>query len=178
VGLHGVLLQAGRAGEAQRLAARWLQEHPDDGLFQQYLADRALRAGDDRVALQHYRAVVRLRPGHAPSWNNLAWAEHRLGEPDALPHALRAAALRPGEAAFADTVARLHAAAGRWDDAVAQATRAVELAPDEPGYRLTLARFLAEAGLKDQARAELSRLEQQTLRPEMRAAVRTLRTRM
>ena len=53
-----------------------------------------------------------------------------------------------------------------------------ELAPDEPGYRLMLARFLAEAGLKDQAQAELSRLEQQPLRPEMRAAVRTLRTRM
>ncbi|MFM7506099.1 MAG: hypothetical protein ACKO3M_05975 [Rubrivivax sp.] len=41
-----------------------------------------------------------------------------------------------------------------------------------------LARFLAEAGLKDQARAELSRLEQQPLRPEMRVAVRTLRTRI
>ena len=61
---------------------------------------------------------------------------------------------------------------------MAQAKRAVELAPDEPGYRLMLARFLAEAGLKDQAQAELSRLEQQPLRPEMRAAVRTLRTRM
>ncbi|MFN9746741.1 MAG: XrtA/PEP-CTERM system TPR-repeat protein PrsT [Betaproteobacteria bacterium] len=176
VGLHGVLLQAGRAGEAQRLAARWLQEHPDDGLFQQYLADRALRAGDDRVALQHYRAVVRLRPGHAPSWNNLAWAEHRLGEPEALSHALRAAALRPGEAAFADTVARQHAAAGRWNEAVAQATRAVELVPEEPAYRLALARFLAEAGLKDQARAELARLDQQALRPEVRAAARALRT--
>ncbi|MFN9005213.1 MAG: XrtA/PEP-CTERM system TPR-repeat protein PrsT [Betaproteobacteria bacterium] len=178
IGLHGVLQQAGRAAEAERLVARWLQAHPADGLFLQYLADRALRAGDDRAAVRHYRAVLRLRPGHAPSWNNLAWAEHRLGEPDALPHAQRAVALRPGEAAFVDTVARLHAAAGQWNDAVTQATRAVELAPDEPGYRLTLARFLAEAGLKDQARAELSRLEQQTLRPEMRAAVRTLRTRM
>ncbi len=175
IGLHGVLQRAGREAEAERLAAQWLQKHPADGLFLQYLGDRALRAGDDRAAVRHYRAVLRLRPGHAPSWNNLAWAEHRLGEPEALRHALRAVALRPGEAAFADTAARLHAAAGRWSDAVAQATRAVELAPDEPGYRLALARFLAGAGLKDQARAELARLDQQALRPEMRAAVQALR---
>lgn len=176
IGLHGVLQQTGRAADAERLASRWLQQHPGDGPFRQYLADRALQAGDDRAAVQHYRAVVRLRPGHAPSWNNLAWAEHRLGEPEALAHALRAIALRPGEAAFADTAARLHAAAGRWSQAVAQAQRAVELAPDEPGYRLLLARCLAEAGLKDQARAELARLDQQALRPALRAAARTLRT--
>lgn len=159
IGLHGALLGAGRTVEAERHAARWTLEHPKDADFHRYLGERALLAGDPAGARTHYREALRIQPDDAQALNNLAWAEHRLGDPDALSHAERAVRLRPAEPAFADTLAALLAAARRWEPALQQQARAVELAPDVPAYRLKLAQLHLQAGDRVRARTEIDRLQ-------------------
>ncbi|WP_395702800.1 XrtA/PEP-CTERM system TPR-repeat protein PrsT [Aquabacterium sp.] len=175
IGLHGALLGAGKAEPAERLATRWVREHPKDADFAQYLGDRALLARDYAGAVAHYQATLQRRPDSAAALNNLAWAAHQLGRPEALSYAERAVRLRPGEAAFVDTLARLLAAAGQWQPAIRNQVRAVELAPDLPAYRVALARLYLQAGEKAQARAELQRLDGTSIGPNERTQVADLR---
>ncbi len=63
--LHGALLAAGKAEEAQRLAAGWQKDNPQDPAFPFYLGDTALAQKDWAQAEARYREVLRTRPDHA-----------------------------------------------------------------------------------------------------------------
>lgn len=175
IGLHAVLVSAGKREQAAELSARWLKEHPKDADFTKYLGDRALLARDFAAAQKHYDASLRGRPDNATVLNNLAWVAHQLKRDDALPLAERAVRLRPAEPAFVDTLARLLAAAGRWEPALRHEARAVELAPHVPDYHLTLARMYLQAGQKAKARVELDRLDGLGIGGEDQAQVAALR---
>ena len=175
MGLHAVLASAGKAEQAERVAARWLREHPSDADVTRYLGDRAMAAQDFAAAQKHYGASLRRRPDNAAALNNLAWASYHMKSADAVAFAERAVRLRPAEPSFADTLGRLLAAAGQWEAAIRHEARAVELAPQVPDYRVALARMYLRSGDKARARAELDRLDGVAMGSDGQAQVVALR---
>ncbi len=129
--------------------ASWM---PQNNLAAIYLtrAGEAVQRGDaDAIARyaektrEHASAAVRIKPDHDRAQNNLANALRLLGRvEDAIPHAIKAAELRPEQADYHVHLARLY----RLDDAEDASTQAyalaVEHAPDSLRYRFEYADYL------------------------------------
>ena len=157
--LHQVLRLAGRAAEADAFAGQWQREHPADATFLFYLGDQALAQKDLATAELRYQAVLKLKPEHALSLNNIAWLRLQAGQPGALAYAERAVAASPNMPALLDTLALALAADKQAGRAIELQLRALAMRPADPFMRLNLARFYAQAGEKRKAKAELDRLE-------------------
>ena len=158
--LHESLVAAGKAGEAERLAADWQKENPKDVIFTYQLGDAAVAAKNWPQADAMYRAVIAQQPGHAAAMNNLAWVMATRRQPGASAMAERAVALLPDRAALLDTLAFTLEVENQLPKAVETQKRAVQLDPRSPGLRLHLAQLLIKQGAKAEARAELDRLAQ------------------
>lgn len=156
--LHEALRQAGRAADADALAARWLKDHPRDTLFMFYLGDVALKQKHLAEAEQRYQAVLAIQPDHALSLNNVAWLLLEQKKPGALDYAQRAVSAAPNRPALMDTLALAQAADGQPAKAIEVQQRALAMLPNDAFLRLNLARFYAQAGDKRAAKAELDRL--------------------
>ena len=157
--LHQVLRLAGRAADADAFASQWQGQHPADATFLFYLGDQALAQKDLARAEARYQAVLKLKPEHALSLNNIAWIRLQDGKPDALAYAERAVAAAPNMPALLDTLALALAADKQAGKAIDLQLRALAMRPADPFMRLNLARFYAQAGDKRKAKAELDRLE-------------------
>lgn len=158
--LHRALLDAGQNADAGKFETDWLIKQPDDAMFNYYLGDRALAAGDYERAETLLRKSLVKSPQNAVAMNNLAWLMQRAGKPGALEMAEKAQALQPDNAAFLDTAAEIYAAVNKLDRALALQKKAVELEPQQHTHRLHLAQYLAKNGQKAEARQELQTLSQ------------------
>ncbi|MFP4056273.1 MAG: tetratricopeptide repeat protein [Candidatus Brocadiia bacterium] len=146
------------AGEAYRRAAERLDKKDLPRWYElaQWFADR----GEVERAVEAYRAILAVRPEHAPAANNLAWL-YAVHKPDKLDEAQRlaAAAVRhsPRVAAYRDTLGWVlflrkdHAGARRELEA------ALELAPATPTYLYHLGMVRFAAGQREAARRLLSK---------------------
>jgi putative PEP-CTERM system TPR-repeat lipoprotein len=157
--LHGVLVAAGKKGEADALARKWIGDHPNDVAFQSYLAEQALRGRDFKLAATQYQAVLAKQPDNVTALNNLAWALGQLGDPNALGYAERALKLAPESPLVLDTVGVLYTSRGDPAKGAEYLTRAVALAPQRHDIRLNYAKALLKAGRTDDARKELEQLQ-------------------
>jgi putative PEP-CTERM system TPR-repeat lipoprotein len=158
VKLHRAMEDAGKLKEAQAFEQEWRRENPDDPLFNYYLADRYLVLNKPDIAEGLYRNVLKSVPNDGSSLNNLAWILGRKGDPEAIKFGERALAAAPNSPDFMDTVAELHANAGRTAQALTLQRRAVELAPNQPMLRLHLAQYLIKDNQRAAARKELEAL--------------------
>lgn len=156
--LLNALRGAGQAAEADKLSQEWLAKQAESPVFNAYLGEQAIGLRDYERAERHFRKVVALQPANAIAMNNLAWVLARGGKPGALEMGEKALALAPDSDAILDTVAEIHADAGRFDKAVALQKRAIKISPNMPALRLHLAQYLIKTGQKAEARAELERL--------------------
>ncbi|WP_082580324.1 XrtA/PEP-CTERM system TPR-repeat protein PrsT [Pelomonas sp. Root1444] len=156
--LHNALMAASQTAEADKLGADWLAKRPQSPAFNFYLGEQSIGRRDYERAEQYYRTVMATQPDNAVVLNNLAWLLHRSGKPGALEMGEKALALAPDSEAVLDTVAEIHAGAGRMDKALTLQKRAVERSPAMPVLRLHLAQYLIKNGHKSEARAELDRL--------------------
>jgi len=156
--LHAVYGPAGQPAEADRFAASWLKEHPDDTRFMWHLGSVALEKRDYRVAEDFFQRVHRLQPDNVPALNNLAWVTAELGKPGAVAYAEKANALMPDKPILLDTLAHALASEKQFDKAIETEKRALVLAPDAHDIRLALAKLYIRSGDKAAARAELDRL--------------------
>jgi putative PEP-CTERM system TPR-repeat lipoprotein len=159
VRLHRVLLEGGKAAEADRHAADWQKQHPKDSLFMFHLGDVALGKQDWPAAETRYRAVLAVAPDNVLALNNVAYLLVKQGKPGAVPLAEKANQLAPNRAPLLDTLALALAADKQIERALEAQRKAVELAPAEHGLRLNLARFLIQNGDKSAAKTELQALE-------------------
>jgi len=157
--LHGSLLATNKTAEADALAKKWLAEHPKDVTFRNYLAERAMRAKNLRVAVTHYEAVIALDPKNVVALNNLAWVTGQLGDPRALGFAERAVQLAPDSAPALDTLGMLLVAKGDSEKGLAYLERATTLAPKRHDLRFNYAKALVKAGRKEEARKQLTALQ-------------------
>lgn len=158
VKLHRSMEDAGQLREAQQLEKEWRAERPRDPFFNYYLGDRYLALGNLDAAAALYRQVLEVVPQDPASLNNLAWILAQQGKAGAQELAERAVALSPKAGAFHDTLAEIHARAGRLDRAIALQRKALELAPDLPLHRLHLADYLIRDKQLPAARKELDAL--------------------
>lgn len=158
VKLHRAMEDAGQLKEAQKFEKEWRAERPRDPVFNYYLGDRYLALGDLETASALYRGVLELVPRDPASLNNLAWILTQQGKQGALEMSEKAVELVPKSGAYKDTLAEIHARAGRLDRAIPLQRQAVELAPAVPIHRLHLAEYLIKDNQKSAARKELDML--------------------
>lgn len=158
--LHRVLIGAGRLPEAKQFESEWLATHPKDLKFLIYSADATLLLLNYDLARERYLTVLKLQPDNANASNNVAWLFNRSKDPKALEYAERAVKLVPDNTDYMDTLAQVHATAGRLDKAIEIQKKAVDLTPEKADHRLHLAQFYAAAGRKAEAREQLNQLSQ------------------
>jgi putative PEP-CTERM system TPR-repeat lipoprotein len=155
VRLYSLLGAAGRGGEANALAARWLKEHPTDTVMRIFLADRDLARKDYKAAARAYRELLVLQPESPVVLNNLAWTLAQLNDPSALGYAEKAYGLAPNSPAVADTLGWMLVERGETKRGVELLAKAAAAAPNALEIRLHYAKALLKAGNKTGARAEL-----------------------
>ena len=152
---HAMLIKAGKPADAQAQATKWQRDHPKDAGFRFYLGDEALARGDNASAEAHYREVMKLQPGNALAFNNVAWLMASDNKPGAVELAQEANRLLPNRPNLLDTLALALARDKQFDKAIEVMRQATSLAPTDAPLRINLARLLAEAGNKDAAKTEL-----------------------
>lgn len=160
VKLHATMIGAGKDTAADAAADKWLRDHPKDVVLRTYIGERALRKQDYKAAARHYQALVALQPDNVMFLNNLAWLAGELGDPKALSHAEKAAALAPANPSVLDTLGMLLVKKGDVTQGLEKLQQAAQLAPNQSEIRLHLAKALIKAGDKEAARKELDALAQ------------------
>jgi putative PEP-CTERM system TPR-repeat lipoprotein len=158
--LHGALLAAKKAADADKLAAEWRKSHPDDLAFVLHLGDSALASGNPAQAEALYAEVLVRQPDNVIAMNNQAYVLALQKKPGAVTLAEKALQKAPRSAAVLDTLAYTLAAEQKLPRAIEVQARAVAAAPTAPQFRLQLAKLHLQAGDKPSARTELQALAQ------------------
>ena len=156
--LISVLGVSSKGGEAEKLAAAWLRDHPADARFLLFLGDDALGRKDFIAAEKNYAAVVKVVPNSAAAYNNLAWVTAKLKKEGALAYAIKANELSPNQPAFMDTWATLLADDQKYAQAIQLQLKASALEPANGLLKLSLAKIYIKAGDKKSAKSELDAL--------------------
>lgn len=119
--------------------------------------------GNLASAANYLKEVLRLQPANVLALNELGWTYVRLGNPEALGIARKAAELAPTNAAILDTLALAYANAGRNDEAESTWRRALGIDPLAAAVRLHLAEWLLKRGRKDEIRGLVMYLDDRAL---------------
>ena len=125
-----------------------------------YLAERALKKPDYKLAAKYYQALIALQPENVIFLNNLAWVSSEIGDTRALSYAEKAATIAPSSPAVLDTLGMLQVKKGDVNPALENLRKAVALAPTQADIRLHFAKALIQSGNKEAARKELDTLAQ------------------
>jgi putative PEP-CTERM system TPR-repeat lipoprotein len=157
--MYSMLSNAGRDADAERFAADWLKEHPDDVGFDYYVSAAEIKRSEYAKAEVRLVRVLSKRPDNALALNDMAWILVQTGRPGALPLARRAVEARPDDPPSLDTLAAALAADRQYAKALEVQRRAVDGAPTDNNYKLGLARIAILAGDKALARKELDALQ-------------------
>ncbi len=105
------------------------------------------KEGEVAVAVEHYRAALRIRPNCSDTHYNLGNALRRLGNPAAaIPHYEESLRLAPRQPDARAALANACEEAGRSDEALAHYRQALQLAPGDVAVRNRLGRLLATVG--------------------------------
>lgn len=157
--VHDATLASGQQAAAERFAADWIKNHPQDARFIEHMADIAMRRHAYPAAEDLLNQALRADPRSAVAYNNLAWVQLERGAKEALANAEKAYSLAPASPAVMDTLAKTLAAQRDFKRAIDIQQKAVDTGgPDAGLYRLHLAQILATAGDKPKALAELDQL--------------------
>ncbi len=136
--VRALQIQMGLVKPEERLALgrRAAQRHPEDGVAWLILGETLQEVPDswDEQA-QAYQKAMLLLPDNPTAFNNLAWMYLQRGRAeDALPLALTAVRMAPGEFSMLDTLAGVLAALGRCSEAQTIQTRAIDLLPERASH--------------------------------------------
>jgi tetratricopeptide (TPR) repeat protein len=170
---HGIALKnlakvftwAGKFEEARDLAARSIQEIPEDSEAH-FILGVTLEWTDDleKATLQYQRAID-LEPGYAQAHKNLGRVRHRQGRTvEAIKHYERALVIRPDYPRALSDLGTLLAESGRFEQAVVRLESVLELEPDNFEVHRTLGNVFITQG--DAARAITHLEETVRLQPE------------
>ncbi len=140
---------------AIELGDAWLKKNPSDLAVRNAVAIQHLRAHDYASARKQYEAILKQRPNHAETLNNLANVLMESKDPGALEMAERAYKVDSRNPMLMDTAGWANHLAGKPDRALQLLRDARLRAPDNPDIRYHLAAVLAKAGRNGEAREEL-----------------------
>ena len=161
-GKRTALQRLGKIKEAVSVAQRIVSLIPKSGSALFYLASLQQDAGLFLLAIENYRAILKINSNHFGTLNNLAVLLTKTGSADqALPYAEKARKLEPERSDTADTLGWTLFRSGQRQQGIEELRRAHNLAPKgaAPLYHLGLAYW--EMKNADQAREYLSRAVKQ-----------------
>ncbi|MBV8036690.1 XrtA/PEP-CTERM system TPR-repeat protein PrsT [Roseateles sp.] len=141
---------------ATDLGEAWLKRNPGDLAVRSAVAEQDLRGRDFKSARAQYEAILKQRPNHAETLNNLANLLMLTRDPGALAMAERAYKVDTRNPKLMDTAGWANHLAGNGERALQLLREARLRAPDVPEIRYHLAVVLAKTGRKGEAREELN----------------------
>ena len=113
---------------AANLLGKVIKEHPKFAPAYNNRAELLSARGEDKLAVESYRAAIRADPDNAATFNNYAWHLTSRGDyRGALTQVNRALALEDPQAAAFDTQAHALMGLGETEEAEAAFERAMEL---------------------------------------------------
>ena len=121
----------GDSDEADRIAADYLEDHPDDPYALATCSTQAWEERDWEQAEQHYRRLLEVDPNWVAAQNHLgymAMAQGRFEEAEELFETYQFIA--PDQANPHDSMGELLTVLGRYDEAAASLEKALEIKPD------------------------------------------------
>lgn len=153
------LRRGDRTAAAQHCRAA-LAEHPDSFASHEFLADCHIEAGRYAQAVEHLRALVRLRP-HPALRYNLAVLLTQLGrELEAIEQYRLALAAAPNDPDIHNNLGLLLAARGETQSASEHLQRAIDVNPDHANAHFNLGQLLMAEGQTARAHHYLRRAAQ------------------
>jgi putative PEP-CTERM system TPR-repeat lipoprotein len=158
IGIHRVMVQAGKQKEADLRIAQWLKDNPADVATTLYVAEGFLAKKQYQAAVAPLLAVLKLAPDHPVALNNLAWTYQQLKDPKALETAEAAYRVAGDNPAVMDTLGAILTERGDTARSIPLLQKAVALAPGNLDLHLHLAAALAKSGDKVNARKELDQV--------------------
>jgi putative PEP-CTERM system TPR-repeat lipoprotein len=144
-----------RADEADKLLAAWRQRHPDEPVGAMLEAEALMAKRQYAAAVPVLEQVVKLLPGNALAWNNLALSYDQTKDKRALETAERALKLAAEHPAVLDTVGWMRVGQGKVESGLPLLRKAAGLAPQAGEIRYHLGYALSKSGDKLQAKKEL-----------------------
>ncbi|MDR7267608.1 putative PEP-CTERM system TPR-repeat lipoprotein [Pelomonas saccharophila] len=141
---------------AIELGETWLKRNPSDLAVRSAIAEQNIRAHDYAAARKQYESILKQRPNHAETLNNLANVLMETKDPGAVDMAERAYKVDVRNPKLMDTAGWANHLAGKGERALQLLREARLRAPDEPEIRYHLAAVLAKAGRKGEAKEELN----------------------
>jgi len=171
--LAGALDAAGRNRQAVRVLQEWVDQHPEQIEPRFLMARLQTSGGEQRAAIEQYRAIIELRNDDPVALNSLARLLAEQNPREALAYAERAQALRPDDPAYLDTMGMVLLALGDAEQARDLLGRAHANSP-APGTAFRYAKALAASGDSARARRILLRLQTRSF-PERSQAEALLR---
>lgn len=141
---------------AIELGESWLKRNPADLAVRSAIAEQNLRARDFASARKQYEAILKQRPNHADTLNNLANVLMATKDAGAVEMAERAYKVDTRNPMLMDTAGWANHLAGNSERALQLLREARLRAPDVPDIRYHLAVVLAKAGRKAEAKEELN----------------------
>jgi putative PEP-CTERM system TPR-repeat lipoprotein len=171
---HVLLEAAGKREEADAVLARWVREHPKEGIVRLYLADRDLGRKDYKAAAKGYREVLAIQPESPVVLNNLAWTLSQLKDPSAVEYAEKALKLAPDSAAVADTLGWILLERGDTKRGLELLGQAAAGAPNSLEIRVHYAKALVRTGDKTAAKKELESALQSAAESPLRTEAEAL----
>ncbi len=157
--LYRAQVTSGKGADAERFAAGWLKEHPDDYALDYQVAVTEVTRGEFALAERRLNRIVAKLPDNSYVMNTLSWVLTQQGKPGGVDYAQRAVNARPNEPEYLDTLAAALAADKQYPRAVQTQQLAIDLAPSNDEFHLNLARIALQAGDKALARRELEGLK-------------------
>lgn len=149
-------LNAGRGEAAAAVCRRVLEAAPELAEAHFLVGLVALSMSDRATAVSAFGSVVRLRPGHAAAWGQLAHLFMQGGQANRADRALaQAVAHESGDPLVQDLIGTTHSLLGDQAGARTWYARAVAGAPQSVAYRVNLANALVFLGDSAGAEAEL-----------------------
>jgi len=113
------------------------------------------RTGDFRAAAESFRRAVTLDPSLLAAWENLGWAQHRLGQDD---EALRIwntlLKVEPGNVDALNAIGEVHLARSSPREAARALARSLAARPEQPAIRLRLGQCYETLGETEKAEAQ------------------------
>jgi putative PEP-CTERM system TPR-repeat lipoprotein len=137
------------------LGETWLKRNPNDLAVRSALAEQEVRAGDFAAARKQYEAILKQRPTHIETLNNLANVLMVTRDPEAVAMAERALQADSNNPKLMDTAGWANHLVGKADRALQLLREARLRAPDVPDIHYHLGAVLAKSGRSGEAREEL-----------------------